>query len=247
MRLVVDDNDQMPLAAEVKSGLDILPGKFNELKPVFKRVIKDFAPELEAKAATWYSDQWIEQNLSKLAEHLDTSLIRWRRLYRSARTILTRATQKIESGTLSLGSDEYRKHKRNQDQATRQLDLLRNNLGGRSSELSEFYPYRYLASEGFLPGYNFTRLPLRIFLPTSDSSGEFISRPRSIALREFGPLNIIYYNGRKYRVAQLIVQDAESSLTEAKISKKAGYFLTGRPERPGNLSLHRSQPGGQCQ
>ena len=226
MRLVVDDNDQMPLTPEVKSGLDILPGKFNELKSVFKRVIKDFAPELEAKASNWYSDQWVEQNLSKLAEHLDTALIRWRHLYRSARTILTRATQKIESGTLSLGSDEYRKHKRNQDQATRQLDLLRNNLGGRSSELSEFYPYRYLASEGFLPGYNFTRLPLRIFLPTSDSSGEFISRPRSIALREFGPLNIIYYNGHKYRVSQLIVQDAESSLSEAKISKKAGYFLT---------------------
>jgi hypothetical protein len=217
----------MPLTAEVRSGLDILPGKFNEIKSIFKRVIKDFTPELEAKGGNWYSDQWVEQNLTKLAEHLDTALIRWRHLYRSARTILTRATQKIESGTLSLGSDEYRKHKRNQDQATRQLDLLRNNLGGRSSELSEFYPYRYLASEGFLPGYNFTRLPLRIFLPTSDSSGEFISRPRSIALREFGPLNRIYYNGRKYRVSQLIVQDAESSLTEAKISKKAGYFLTG--------------------
>jgi hypothetical protein len=147
-------------------------------------------------------------------------------LYRSARTILSTATQHIESGTLGLGSEGYRKHKRNQDQATRQLDLLRNDLGGVSSELSEFYPYRYLASEGFLPGYNFTRLPLRIFLPTGDSSGEFISRPRAMALREFGPLNIIYHNGRKYRVSQLIVQDAESALTEAKISTKAGYFLT---------------------
>lgn len=227
MRLVIDENDRMPLRPEVQSGLAILPGKFNEIKAVFKRVIKDFAPALEEKASNWYSEEWIDQNLSKLAEHLDTALIRWRHLYRSARMILTRATQRIESGTLSLGSDEYRKHKRNQDQATRQLDLLRNNFGGRSSELSEFYPYRYLASEGFLPGYNFTRLPLRIFLPTSDSSGEFISRPRYIALREFGPLNRIYYNGQKYRVSQLIVQDAESSLTEAKISKKAGYFLTG--------------------
>lgn len=226
MRFVVDDNDKLPLAAEVRAGLDILPATFTEIRSVFKRVINDFSPELETRAASWYSDLWVEQNLSQLADHLDTALIRWRRLYRSARTILTRATQKIESGTLGLGSDEYRKHKRNQDQATRQLDLLRNDLGGRSSELSEFYPYRYLASEGFLPGYNFTRLPLRIFLPTSDSSGEFISRPRSIALREFGPLNVIYHNGRKYRVSQLVVQDAESALTEARISKKAGYFLT---------------------
>ncbi|MGY6217092.1 DEAD/DEAH box helicase [Methylolobus aquaticus] len=225
MHLVLDDNDQMALAQEVRSGLDLSPSTFTGLKAMFQRVIGDFAPELEAKASHWYNDQWVDQNLAKLADHVDASLARWRRLYLSARAILTRATQQIESGTLSLGSDDYRKHKRNQDQATRQLDLLRNNLGGRSTELSEFYPYRYLASEGFLPGYNFTRLPLRIFLPTSDASGEFVSRPRPIALREFGPLNIIYHNGRKYRVSQLVVQDAESALSNGKISRKAGYFL----------------------
>ncbi len=226
MRLVTEDNDKMPLAPGVRAGLTIPPATFDNLKAAFKRALKDFEGDLQTNAATWYTDQWIEQNLSKIADHLDSALVRWRRLYRSARTILTRATQKIESGTLSLGSDEYRKHKRNQDQATRQLDLLRNDLFGRSSELSEFYPYRYLASEGFLPGYNFTRLPIRVFLPTSDSSGEFVSRPRSIALREFAPQNIIYHNGRKYRVCQLVVQDAESSLIEAKISTKAGYFLS---------------------
>lgn len=226
MRLIVDDNDKMPLALDVKSGLEISAAAFASLRAMFKRVIRDFEGDLYRNSGTWYSDQWIEQNLSKVADHLDDALKRWRTLYRSARGILTRATQRIESGTLSLGSDEYRKHKRNQDQATRQLDLLRNDLGGRASELSEFYPYRYLASEGFLPGYNFTRLPLRVFLPTGDSSGEFISRPRSIALREFGPRNIIYHNGRKYRVCQIVVQDAESTLIEAKVSKKAGYFLT---------------------
>jgi hypothetical protein len=225
MRLVLDDNDKMPLAPEIRAGLEISSGTFDSLRAAFKRAIKDFEADLRLNGIGWYSDQWIDQNLSKMADHLDEALKRWRVLYRSARNILTRATQRIESGTLSLGSDEYRKHKRNQDQATRQLDLLRNHLDGRSTELSEFYPYRYLASEGFLPGYNFTRLPLRVFLPTSDSSGEFVSRPRSIALREFGPRNIIYHNGRKYRVCQLVVQDAESSLSEAKISKKAGYFL----------------------
>ena len=224
MRLVTEDNDKMPLAPGVRAGLAITPSTFDRLKSGFKRAIVDFEDPL--KQTTWYSDQWIAQNLSKIADHLDESLDRWRALYRSARSILTRATQKIESGTLTAASDEYRKYKRNQDQAIRQLDLLRNNVSGKFSELSEFYPYRYLASEGFLPGYNFTRLPLRVFLPTSDSSGEFISRPRTIALREFGPQNIIYHNGRKYRVCQLVIQDAESALTEAKISTKAGYFLT---------------------
>lgn len=227
MRLIVDDNDTMLLSKEVRSGLEMTDNTFNDIKSTFKRTIRDFENDLETNGSTWYSDQWIEQNLSKVADNLDNALERWRRLYRSAKTILRRATQKIESGTLSLGSDEYRKHKRNQDQATRQLDLLRNDLAGRSSELSEFYPYRYLASEGFLPGYNFTRLPLRVFLPTGDSSGEFISRPRSIALREFGPMNIIYHNGRKYQIRQLVIQDAESALTEAKVSTKTGYFMAG--------------------
>lgn len=227
MPLVVDDNDKLPLASEVRAGLEIQPQKFAELRATFKRVITDFSSLLEDQGRSWYSDEWIDQNLSKIADNLDASLDRWRCIYRSARGILSRATQRIDSGLLGAGSDEYRKQKRNLDQATRQLDLLRNDTGGRAAELSEFYPYRYLAAEGFLPGYNFTRLPLRVFLPTSDSSGDFVSRPRSIALREFGPLNIIYYSGRKYRVSQMIVQDAESALTEARISTKAGYFLTG--------------------
>ncbi len=227
MRLVVDDAGKLPLSPEVRSCLEILPAQFNDLRATFKRIVKDFEQELEMSGASWYSDLWIEQNLSRVADHMDTALDRWRKLYRSARTILARATQRIESGTLNLGSDEYRKYKRNQDQATRQLDLLRNELHGGSTELSEFYPYRYLASEGFLPGYNFTRLPLRVFLPTTDSSGEFVSRPRPIALREFGPQNIIYHNGRKYRVCQLVVQDAESALSSARVSRKTGYYLTG--------------------
>ncbi|RTY33709.1 DEAD/DEAH box helicase [Chlorobium phaeovibrioides] len=225
MRLVNDDNNEMPLDVSVKAGLKLTPIQFDRIKANFKRVIHDFEADLENKATLWYSDQWIEQNLSQIVETLDSSLKRWRLIYRSARAILTRATQKIESGTLNLGSEEYRKYKRHQDQATRQLDLLRNDLTGRATELSEFYPYRYLASEGFLPGYNFTRLPVRVFLPTGDSAGVFVSRPRSLALREFGPQNIIYHSGRKYKVSQLIIQDIESSLTEAKISTRSGYFL----------------------
>src|SRR5262245_38737994 len=224
MRLVTDDNNEMPLAPEVRSALEIAPSMFNRLKMAFKRAIHDFEGDLQTTGQTWYSDQWIEQNLSNVANDLDEALVRWRRLYRAAQLLLSKATQRIGGGRLT--GEELRKEQNFERQAIRQLNLLRNDLSGRSTELSEFYPYRYLASEGFLPGYNFTRLPIRVFLPTSDSSGEFVSRPRPIALREFGPRNIIYHSGRKYRVCQLVVQDAESALEEAKISKKAGYFLT---------------------
>ena len=226
MRLIADGDTAMPLSLGVVEGLKIGPMTFDSIKVTFRRVIADFAEKLKGTSGAWYSDDWVDQNLSNIAAHLDNAMDRWRKMYQSARALLTRATQPIESGRLKVGSKEYRRYKRLQDQANRQLNLLRNDQGG-STELSEFYPYRYLASEGFLPGYNFTRLPLRIFVPTGSTAGEYISRPRSIALREFGPLNVIYHNGRKYRVSQLVIQDAESSLTEAKISKRAGYFLTG--------------------
>ena len=226
MRLIADDSPDLPLSPGVIEGLKIGPAIFDSLKAMFLRVITDFAGELKGTQNAWYTDDWVDQNLGNFAEHLDSAMDRWRKMYQSARALLTRATQPIESGLLKVGSDEYKRYKRLQDQANRQLNLLRNDQGG-STELSEFYPYRYLASEGFLPGYNFTRLPLRIFVPTGSTAGEYISRPRSVALREFGPLNLIYHNGRKFRVSQLVLQDADSSLTEAKISKRAGYFLTG--------------------
>jgi hypothetical protein len=61
------------------------------------------------------------------------------------------------------------------------------------------YPYRYLASEGFLPGYNFPRLPLRALIPTGRDV-HVIDRPRFLGLAEFGPRNVIYLEGRKYGI-----------------------------------------------
>jgi len=110
----------------------------------------------------------------------------------------------------------------NERQAERQIALLCNK--DTFGSLSEFYPYRYLASEGFLPGYNFTRLPVRSYIPQGDS-GIYISRRRFIALREFGPRNVIYYNGAKYQISQLLVAEAEKQLREAKISLHSGYCL----------------------
>ena len=225
MNLVVDNGSELPVAPGVRAGLELTPTSFDRLRSAFKRVVHDFEPRLRSTSGAWYSDTWVEQNLGNLADNLDKSLVRWRLLYRSAQTLLTKATQAIQTGTLN--PEAFRKQQNVERQATRQLNLLRNDHNRGSSELSEFYPYRYLASEGFLPGYNFTRLPQRIFLPTSDSSGDFVSRARPIALREFGPLNVIYHSGRKYRVSQIIVQDAESALTTAVVSLKAGYLLTG--------------------
>ena len=76
--------------------------------------------------------------------------------------------------------------------------------------------------ETLLPGYNFTRLPLRVFVTEGKNVGEYISRSRPIALREYGPMSFIYYNGRKYQSVQLVDQEIESKVLKAKISLKSG-------------------------
>jgi hypothetical protein len=132
------------------------------------------------------------------------------------------ANRILESGIYKGNSDEVKDAWRNEAQALRQRDLLKNEITRGS--LSEFYPYRYLASEGFLPGYNFTRLPIRTFIPFGDA-GEYVSRPRFIALREFGPKNVIYHNGSKYQVVQILAPEADLKLKKAKISTNAGYIM----------------------
>ena len=225
-QLIEEGSPNMPLRSSVIDGLKLSPMNFELLKATFGQVIESFAEKLQEPSTIWYTDDWVERHLNSLSQQLDDAMERWRKMYESARTLLKNATQALQSGHLKVSSKEYKDRKRLQDQATRQLNLLRNQHGG-FAELSEFYPYRYLASEGFLPGYNFTRLPLRVFLPSGNTSGNYISRPRAIALREFGPRNIIYHNGSKHRLSQLVVQDAPSSLMDAKISKRSGYFLMG--------------------
>ena len=90
----------------------------------------------------------------EIADNLDSAMNRWRNIYRSARTLLSRATQPIESGLLTVGSDEYKKHKRHQDQANRQFNLLRNDIGSSGRHRT----FRVLS----LPLPRFRRFPARL-------------------------------------------------------------------------------------
>ena len=99
-----------------------------------------------------------------------------------------------------LSARERKDAKIAQAQANEQLALLEK---GRASGGSDFYTYRYLATEGFLPGYNFPRLPLYAFVPATGTGGPkaaYLQRARFLAISEFGPRSLIYHEGRGYRV-----------------------------------------------
>jgi very-short-patch-repair endonuclease len=83
------------------------------------------------------------------------------------------------------------------------MDLLTSDATDRYQ--SDFYPYRYLASEGFLPGYSFPRLPLSAFVPGRKGRDEYLSRPRFLAISEFGPGALIYHEGSRYQVERVVI------------------------------------------
>ena len=72
---------------------------------------------------------------------------------------------------------------------------------------SDFYSYRYFASEGFLPGYSFPRLPLSAYhpRPARAKPRTILSRPRFLAISEFGPRSIVYHEGSRYIVNKVIL------------------------------------------
>ena len=224
----------MDLLDETKPGRPLLEGIREKIKlsaerkdrvvQKFTKVIDDFKSALLPKF--WYSQDWITIQVGQFPEAFDRSFNRWRKLYTDAHRQLQSSTQIIQGGLYQVSSLEFKGAQREQRFAQRQLDLLKNDIR-EPNYISEFYPFRYLAAEGFLPGYDFTRLPLRTFLEGMGGTGEFVSRPRSLALREFGPRNVIYHSGTKYEVKQLRVNDIETARTKAKVSIRTGYFLDG--------------------
>lgn len=181
----------------------------------------------QLRTTAWYSDAFLTEHIRNIPQVFDQALDRWRELYKSAQEQAVRAQAILKSPVYGPTSEERKNAWNLEKHAIRQLDLLRNESGNRGGDLSEFYSYRYLASEGFLPGYNFTRLPLRTFLAGGKQDGEYISRARFIALREFGPRNLVYHNGAKYNIRRMNVADAATRLEKAKTSKHSGYFFIG--------------------
>lgn len=198
----------------------------------FKEIIKNLIPDLEN--TWWFSDVWIGNQTQSFLHQFDDTFNRWRVMYRSAKAMISEAHVTLNDPTI-LDKEIKKEAKRKYNVGLRQVDLLTNNNVGAKS-FSEFYIYRYLASEGFIPGYNFTRLPVRTFVGYKyEDKGEYISRPRSISLREFGPNNIIYHNGSKYRIQRMMMTDADAIQRTIKISNDTGYaFLDDEAKNANN-------------
>lgn len=162
-----------------------------------KRVLNQILASVNGRKPHWMSepDDFVSSVALCAPQEFDRAFDRWRELYNSARNQLIEANARSEIAGLSAA--DRRRIKASQMQASDQIAILEQ---GKASNGSDFYSYRYLATEGFLPGYNFPRLPLYAFIPGEGKTGSFLQRARFLAISEFGPRSLIYHEGRAYRV-----------------------------------------------
>jgi len=168
-----------------------------------QRVIDQLKSEI--KNSGWYHDGFVGQIINDSPPAFTAALDRWRNLFEATRKQMEMSDGIVKSHTAS-NSDRDNARRRYGD-AARQYSIL---LKSSNTQNSDFYTYRYLASQGFLPGYNFPRLPLMAWIPArggvasngKDDEGSMVSRPRFLALSEFGPRSLIYHEGRMYRVVR---------------------------------------------
>ncbi|WSQ26052.1 protein kinase [Streptomyces sp. NBC_01230] len=188
------------------------------------RVLAPLLPQFVE--TTWWHDDWIQDRVRTVPERFDRAFDRWRQLFKAALDDQYIQNKRRLDYSLTEG-DRIRANARRREAET-QLNLLMNESADSKSVLSDFNPYRYLASEGFLPGYSFPRLPLAAYIPKVGGrrDGDYLQRPRFLAIREFGPGALIYHEGARYQVTRIqIPPDASGDLatTEARRCAGCGY------------------------
>jgi len=152
----------------------------------------------ELSSALWFHENWIKEVLDQIERSFDAACERWRSLYRAA--VRQRELHHKIIGDHARPDSERNHSRRLRAQAESQIRLLTEAEGIYEGD---FYSYRYFATEGFLPGYNFPRLPISAYVPGRrrlKGRDDFVSRPRFLAISEFGPRALIYHEGARYRV-----------------------------------------------
>lgn len=189
----------LPLASRIRTNISS-PAAQQRAARHARMVLSGLVDRLEG--TSWWHPDWIERATVDAAKEFDRALDRWRELFRAAVLEQEKQNRIILDHASSPKSREDATRRRRE--AENQLRLLR--LDDTEDFQTDFYSYRYLAAEGFLPGYSFPRLPLRAYVPGRRGvagDAEFIQRPRFIAISEFGPGALVYHEGVRYQVNQV--------------------------------------------
>ncbi len=203
-----------------------------------QRVLGQLLPELAD--ADWYTDTWLKDAVWGIQSRFEAAVQRWCGLFRAA------DKQAQENELLerrSSDDDERKRAKYLSAEARTQLNLLRNISENGSEQFGDFYSYRYFAAEGFLPGYNFPRLPLTAFVPgRRGAKANHLNRPRFVAIQEFGPRSILYYEGNTYRIVKANTLPDDNAVGAAKICEECGLLNAVTQREDPDTCKHCQEP-----
>lgn len=209
---------RMKAVEGIEADLKLVPSKRKELKDaadgaraqIEQSAWRVFEPYL---VACGLGKQDIAKLVSDFVDDFDQAFDRLRDEYTQLKEELAKINKEDEND------------KPDPERAIRRAALL-----GRLSDIregkSDFYPYRYLGSQGFLPNYAFPRRATTAYFTDRKES---LSRPPVVALRELAPLTVIYYRGARYTVVKAQPRARGGSHNWTKIKAcSCGYYLTDR-------------------
>lgn len=248
--LDVENVNELPVCPDLRQAMDTARCRSAAVERG-RRILAMLQDQLSGDLAPWYSPDWLDRTINQAFRLFETAFDRWRGMYQATRRQMDRTHAITMNATAT--DRERREAKHRYDEAHAQMDLL---LQATPDLNSDFYTYRYLASQGFLPGYNFPRLPLLAYIPgRREKVGRdtFLSRPRFLGLAEFGPQALIYHEGSRYRVvkASLAARDLETVATgaalptrTARLCPQCGYGHFGQQQEAETCLQCRSRLEG---
>lgn len=149
---------------------------------IYQSVREAFEKEMEA--FEWFTTNLVESSIQNFVDQLDSAMGRWRFEYQ-------RLDDERESLNAILGRDNV------DASLSRRRSVIEKKLQDMRSGEGDWYVYRYLGTEGFLPGYAFP--PEAVYL-SFDAKENELGRDPFVAMSEYAPGNFIYFGGDKYEV-----------------------------------------------
>jgi hypothetical protein len=173
--------ETMPLRPDVRLMLDT--GVSRHRAQILQAVSDAFTSEM--RDFSWFTAEFAAQTVDHFPARFDEAFDFWRAEYKQL-------GDEHEQINHQLGHEQV-------DSALhRRLWVIDQKRQKMRDGSEDWYVYRYLGGQGFLPGYAFP--PIAIHLSFDDQEDE-LSRDPFIALTEYAPGNLVYYRGQRYEVA----------------------------------------------
>ncbi len=177
------DQAGFPLYADWRANYEA--GIEHHFDTIVAAVEEAFAEEIDStEGFEWFDRAFIEEQVRGFVEALDGAMNRWRDEY-------VRLDAEREAINRKLGEERV-DHNLN-----RRRVVIERKLQAMRDGQRDWYLYRYLGGEGFLPGYAFP--PQATALAFDDRENE-MARDPDIALTEYAPGNFVYYGGERYEI-----------------------------------------------